>query len=273
MTGATTQETSTEREWDHSAGAEAERDIFAGTPLNWPAIFGFPYHVDASRSDLSEALRRELDARTIFTASGRSGGAQFHRFRIRLGGYLENSTGLSHLEHLAPILSNASHAVFVGPVSRPDDGSEIELLPATPTTGRPDVDARLLLWRVRTLDAAIQVARSNISAEVADRLVELRNQPRDVSAGEEPLTLNTVQWFLDYYLRREKEERPLIGMTPDGLVEVHWQQDRDRQLTIRFFVDGTVWIAIRDGSSRGSWEMLARDLLTDRSLVRIPDWA
>ena len=123
------------------------------------------------------------------------------------------------------------------------------------------------------LEAAIKFAHRSISNEVADRLDELRNQLYDRSAGEEPLNFDSVRWFLDYCVRRGAKERPLMTVTPDGIMQGDWCQGKDRRLTIRFFPDGMAWVAIRDGSSRGAWQEPARNLLTGKSLVRTPNWA
>lgn len=62
-------------------------------------------------------------------------------------------------------------------------------------------------------------------------------------------------------------------MTPDGIVEANWLASKGRRLTILFFADGRVWVAVRGIGNSGSCEMLARDLLSSRSLIRLPDWA
>ncbi len=123
------------------------------------------------------------------------------------------------------------------------------------------------------LDAAIKFAHRSISHEVAELLGELRTQPYDRSAGEKPLNLDSVRWFLDYIVRRGATERPLMTVASNGIIQGDWCQSKDRRLTIRFFPDGMAWVAIRDGSSRGAWQEPTRNLLTSKSLVRIPDWA
>ena len=193
--------------------------------------------------------------------------------RVQFKVVSDGSTGQPRQRPDVRRVSDSSGSTPVDSDPRPEDGSDVEPLRISPSTGCADVDARLLLWRVRNVDAAIKLTRIAVSAEIADRFVVLRNHPCDTSSGEEPLKFESIRWFLDYYLRRRKEDRPLIGMTPDGIVEANWLASKGRHLTIRFFADGRVWVAVRGIGNSGSCEMLARDLLSDRSLIRIPDWA
>lgn len=183
------------------------------------------------------------------------------------------STAEEYREFSTKVWSNTSEHIFPAFISSSENASDIEPLPIVPSTGRDDVDARLLLWRVRNLDALIELARRSISAEVADRLIELRNQSYDPSAGEEPLNFESVQWFLDYCSRRQVVGRPLMTVTPDGTIQGDWRRGSDRWLTIRFFPDGMAWVFIQDGANRGSCRVSASELLTDECMMQIPDWA
>lgn len=183
------------------------------------------------------------------------------------------STAEDYREFLTKVWSNTSEHIFPAFISSPENASDIESPPTVPSTGRADVDARLLLWRVRNLDAAVELARRSISAEVADRLTELRNLPYNRSAGEEPLNFESVQWFLDYCSRRQVVGRPLMTVTPDGTIQGDWRRGSDRWLTIRFFPDGMAWVFIQDGTNRGSCRVSASKLLTDECMIQFPDWA
>ena len=268
-----TSEAGTFSERDSSAKLDREQEGVVYLRKRWTATLGSTLYVFTLPDDPAEMLGRAIQARVVLVARQRAPGIGYEKFISGVEDLAEDSTRIPYMEWLTPFVSDSSESRFVISDTDSDEGSEIEPLPTTPPTGRPDIDARMLVWHVRNVSAAIALTRSAISSAVADRLLELWSQPRDVEAGEESLHLESVQWFLDYLLRRGNKERPFIGMTPDGMIEGHWQRNRNQQLTIRFFVDGAVWIAIREGSTRGSWEMLARDLLTDKSLVRIPDWA
>lgn len=241
--------------------------------MEWTTNFGSTPGPNESRSESLDTSRAV--ARIEPASYGRTflGGSYRHRTNIRLLDFNQGSTSESQFEPSTHLLSDISDSAPVRSDPHPEDGTEIEPFSRSPSTGRADVDSRLLVWRVRNVDAAIELARRVISIPVADRLTDLRRQPRDASAGEQPLNLSSVQWLLDYIVRRGKNDRPLMGMTPDGMIECQWRRDRDQQLTIRFFDDSTVWIAIRDHRTRGTWEMAACDLLTEHSVVRIPDWA
>lgn len=171
------------------------------------------------------------------------------------------------------ILADASEPPSYGFAWSFENASDIEPRPSVPPTGHDDVDTRILLWRVRNVDAAIKLARRSISIEIAERLRELRTQPYDRSAGEEPLNFDSLRWFLDYCIRKGSTERPLMTVTSDGIIQGDWCQDKDHRITIRFFPDGMAWIAIRDGSRRGAWQEPSQILLTEKSIARIPDWA
>ena len=241
--------------------------------MEWATNLGSTLRPDESRSESLDASRAV--ARIEPASYGRTFvvGSYRHRTIVRILDFNQGSTSEPYFEPSTHLLPDMSDSAPVRSDPHPEDGSEIELFSRSPSTGRADVDARLLVWHVRNVDAAIELARRVISVPVADRLTDLWRQPRDASADEQPLNLSSVQWFLDYIVRRGKNERSLMGMTPDGMIECQWRRERDQQLTIRFFGDGTVWIAIRDHNTRGSWEMLARELLTEQSVVRIPDWA
>ena len=268
-----TSETDTFSERDSSAKLDREQEGVVYLRKRWTATLGSTLYVFTLPDDPAEILGRAIQARVVLVARQRAPGIGYGKFISGVEDLAEDSTRIPYMEWLTPFASDSSESRFFVSDTDSDEGSDIEPLPTTPPTGRPDVDARMLVWRVRNVNAAIALSRSAISSDVADRLLELWSEPRDVEAGEESLHLESLQWFLDYLLRRGKKERPLIGMTPDGIIEGHWQPDENRQLTIRFFGDGTVWVAVRDYSRRGSFEILAPDLLTDGSLIHIPNWA
>lgn len=159
------------------------------------------------------------------------------------------------------------------PHPKPEGASTADFAPTPPSTGSPVADARWALWRVATIGEMIEVARRYLPGEIVARLQELWFEPYDPEQGDRPLGCGSVRWFLDYCLRRGVAERPLMTVTPDGLMQADWRPDKSCSLTIRFFEDGTVWLAIRSPDDRGSWEMRATKLLTEKARVRIPEWA
>lgn len=160
-----------------------------------------------------------------------------------------------------------------GRPSETENATDIDPSLTGPETVPTIVDAREKLWRITKLKDAIDFARHSISVGLAERLTGLQGLPYRREAGEKSLSLKSVLWFLDYCLRRGKIKQPLMSLTPDGMLQGDWQADKTRRLTLRFFPDGRVWAAIRDGSVHGAWEMPASLLLSEESLVRIPDWA
>lgn len=183
------------------------------------------------------------------------------------------STAEDYREFLTKFLSDTSEHIFPALISSSENASDIEPPPSVLVTGRDDVDARRLLWHLKDLDALIELARKSISAEIADRLTELRSQPYDPSAGEQQLNFESAQWFLDYCSRRRVVDRPLMTVTPDGTIQGDWRRGSDRRLTIRFFPDGMAWVFIQDGANRGSCRVSASKLLTNECMIQIPDWS
>lgn len=157
-----------------------------------------------------------------------------------------------------------------GHVSRHD--LRPDLYPRPRTRGGNGEASRVLLWQAKSIDELVGIARRFVSVELATRIGELRTAPYEAEDGEKPLDLESLRWFLDFCLRRGSKTRPRMGLTPDGFVGAHWQKDDGHSFSIRFFPDGKVWAAIFSPSCEGSWEMQAKHLLTDTSLIGIPEW-
>ncbi len=124
----------------------------------------------------------------------------------------------------------------------------------------------------KNLDELIKVARELASPEIADRLVELRDEPIDPEEGEQPLSMESVRRFLDYCIRRGVIKRPRMAVTPNGDVEGTWVQGKEGRVVIRFFPDGLVWVAINEPKIRGSFEAKASDLRSKKFRIRLPNW-
>lgn len=125
----------------------------------------------------------------------------------------------------------------------------------------------------KNLDELINVARELASLEIAVRLLELRDAPIDPAQGEQPLSTESVRRFLDYCIRRGVVERPRMAVTPNGELEGTWGDGEERRLVIRFFSNGSVWVAINEPEFRGSCEAKASDLHSEKCRIRIPEWA
>lgn len=134
------------------------------------------------------------------------------------------------------------------------------------------VGAREEIERARDIEEAVRAARRSISAEIADELADLAREPFDAEQGDQLLNLDSVKYFLDFCVRKGDMKAPVLSATPDGIVEGDWRRDPSHRVSIEFFPDGKVWVYARDGDARASAEMPAADLLTDRSVIRLPEW-
>ena len=129
------------------------------------------------------------------------------------------------------------------------------------------------LKQARNIDDLIDAASDLISPEIAERLAELRNEPIDQREGEHPLSMESVRRFLDYCVRRGVIERPRMAVTPNGELEGTWISGGNKRLVLRFFSNGWVWLAINAPECRGSLELKAPHLLTEKCTIKIPEWA
>lgn len=154
-----------------------------------------------------------------------------------------------------------------------ENASEVTLPPAEHRTGQALADAQRDLWRSTSWEGLIRVVQDHLPIEFAQQLTQLHGQAFDPDQGEEPLNFESVRWFIDYCLRRAVKRRPLMTVTPDGVIQGNWGKDKTDHVTIRFFPNGLAWISIRTALTRGSFEVPTQFLLTERSPVRIPKWA
>lgn len=157
-----------------------------------------------------------------------------------------------------------------GHVSRHDLRPDLYPRPRTP--GGNGEEPRLLLWQAKSIGGLVGITRRFLSVEMATRIGKLRTAPYEAEDGEKPLDLESLRWFLDFCLRRGRKAYPLVGLTPDGVVEAYWQRGESRAFSIRFFPSGKIWAAASAPEGNGSWEMPGKNLLTSRSLVQIPEW-
>lgn len=154
-----------------------------------------------------------------------------------------------------------------------ENASEVSPPPAERRTGQTLVDARRTLLHSMSWEELLRVAQDYLPIEFAQRLTQLRGQAFDPDQDEKPLNFESVRWFIDYCLRRAVIKRPIMTVTPDGVIQGNWHKDKTNRVTIRFFPNGLAWISIRTALTRGSLEVPTQFLLTERSPVRIPKWA
>ena len=121
------------------------------------------------------------------------------------------------------------------------------------------------------LPGIVDFARRKGLPEIAGRLAELFEQPLD--DDEEPLRASATVKFVLYCLARRKAGRPLMTVTPTGELDVTWKGAAGKKVLMRFFEDGSVWVAYKLTKERGSFEVAARDLRKQRLHFKLPSWA
>ena len=154
-----------------------------------------------------------------------------------------------------------------------ENDSEVTSPSPEPRTGQILADARRELWRCTTWEELIRAIQVHLPTEIAQRLAELHDQPYDLRQGEAALNFDSVLWFADYCLRREVQKRPLMSVTPDGVIQGDWRKNAKHRVTIRFFPNGVAWIALRTPFVGGSLEVPTQLLLNKDCPVTIPQWA
>jgi DNA-binding transcriptional regulator YdaS (Cro superfamily) len=157
-----------------------------------------------------------------------------------------------------------------GRVSRHDLRPDLYPRPRAPAESAEAL--RLLLWQAKAIDEIVRLARRSLPAKMAARIEELRRAAYEAEEGDKPFDLESLRWFLDFCLRWRPRALPHMGLTPDGCVGAYWQRGESRAFSIQFFPDGKTWAAVSAPEANGSWEMPAKDLLTSRSPVQIPEW-
>ena len=121
------------------------------------------------------------------------------------------------------------------------------------------------------LQAVVDYARSHRQQEVADCLVRLGQRP--LGDDEEPLQPASAMSFVEYYIARRKQARPLMTVTPAGELDATWKGPKRERITMRFFPNRSVWVAYKLLRQTGSFEAAATDLLGPDLAFNIPDWA
>ena len=121
------------------------------------------------------------------------------------------------------------------------------------------------------LQAVVEYARGHGLQGIADRLVELDQQP--LSDDEAPLQAESACFFVEYCVARQKQTRPLMTVTPTGELDATWKGSEEQSQVMRFFPNGSVWVAYKLLRGRGSFEAAAADVLDPDFHYKIPDWA
>jgi hypothetical protein len=230
-------------------------------------IEAYERYTAAQRAAVVETLARNVE---LSERTGQDSGAVWGRVLIQV----------AHVEEPMPEIPN----FFVLPNDTPATVAPLlpsrgELSPFEELKERaaeldeiPDLVTHALK-QARSFDDLLDVARDLLSPEIAERLTELRDAPIDQKEGEHPLRIESVRQFLDYCVRRAVIERPRMAVTPNGELEGTWIGGGERRLVLRFFSNGLVWLAINAPECRGSLELKASHLLTEKCTIRIPEWA
>lgn len=121
------------------------------------------------------------------------------------------------------------------------------------------------------LHAVVYYARVHGLQEVADRLVELGQQP--LSDDDAALQSESAKCFVEYCVARHKQTRPLMTVTPEGELDATWKNPKGEKIMMRFFPNGSVWVAFKLVREKGSFETAARDLIDSNLHFKIPHWS
>ena len=121
------------------------------------------------------------------------------------------------------------------------------------------------------LQKVIDYAERQGLQQVADRFVDLARLPLD--DDETPLQAGAARNFVEYCIARQKKGRPLMTVTPGGYLDATWKCSERERIVMRFFSDGSVWVAYRLLIESGSFELAAKDLLNPNLHFKIPNWA
>lgn len=136
----------------------------------------------------------------------------------------------------------------------------------------PDGEVAKTTVLTDALQEVVDLARNQELHEISDRLIELGHQPFD--DDELPLQAASADCFLEYCLARQKQARPLMTVTPAGELDATWKGPDEQSQVMRFFPNGSVWVAFKLSRGRGSFEaIVVTDLLDPDSPYNIPDWA
>lgn len=141
----------------------------------------------------------------------------------------------------------------------------------------PHFVTRELIRGARSTDELIHVTRARVDRRLADRLETLTAIPVDSEEGEEPIKLDSAKWLLAFVIDlanrgRGRGVNPLVTATPDGNLQADWRRDHRRAVSIRFFMDGSVQVLLRDPRYRAVVSTTVSSLLTERLPVVFPDW-
>jgi hypothetical protein len=153
-----------------------------------------------------------------------------------------------------------------------ENASNLAVRSASPTASAI-VDAGGLLFQASDIGYLINFARVFLSPDIASRLEELRDAPFDAGLEEKRVNDESVRSFLSYCMKRNHARRPLITATPDGVIQGDWRGDQNERVSIRFFPGDLAWVTLRTTVAHGTVKVRASLLSTDKSPVRLPDWA
>ena len=179
-------------------------------------------------------------------------------------------------EQVDAVLVSASHEIVIdrigdGP-SRTSD-SLFAQYDISAKAGVPATDAEIGKAAKLTdeLHAVVYYARVHGLQEIADRLVELGQQP--FSDDDAALQAESAKCFVEYCVARHKRTRPLMTVTPEGELDSTWINPEDERIVMRFFPNKLVWVAYKLAMEKGSFEISARDLIDPNLHFKFPFWS
>ena len=100
-----------------------------------------------------------------------------------------------------------------------------------------------------------------------------RAEARAMDDDETPFRAEAARNLVDYCIARQKQGRPLMTVTPGGNLDATWKGSERERIVMRFFSDGSVWVAYRLLIESGSFELAATELQNPNLHFRIPNWA
>ena len=179
-------------------------------------------------------------------------------------------------EQVDAVLVSASHEIVIdhigGGASKTSD-SFFAQYDISGKAGVPTTDAEIGKAAKLTdeLHAVVYYARVHGLQEVADRLVDLGQQP--FSEDDAALQAESAKCFVEYCVARHKQTRPLMTVTPEGELDSTWISSEGDRIMMRFFPNKLVWVAYKLALERGSFEISASDLIDPKLHFKIPFWS
>ena len=137
--------------------------------------------------------------------------------------------------------------------------------------GSAMIDGRAEMQQCESIAELAAVVRNWLSEEIADRLLELDSM--DLDEGDAPLNIQSIKSFLEYCFDRGIDNRPLMTLTPSGMLQANFISDvDDTRASLRFFPNDRVLVYyVRDDVPRVH-EVPIKDLIDKSISPSAPKW-